>query len=489
MKKLIALGGVVALIIVFIWPHVTGEDKSIHYFKELAKETALRYEVDVQLVFAVIQQESGWKLEAISTADARGLMQIWPPTGKSFCQLTKEELHDPVKNVDCGVRYLKRQLIDFKQPNDLLKTVKLALCAYNAGPGRAKRGLRHCRKIRETRRYMDNIIATWCKNQRCYPRPTFQDSAKRIADSWYKSGGYGVWWGLVCEAIDVVYDRKMEKIDPKAVGKSASTVEQKKIWQAILAETVADIYEDEKRSKKQPRSRKAIKENILNACPSQPRESRRRTTRKTPKLLPAESAKTIADNWFINGEYSPSQWWQLICEAIDEVYDSKMGTKGKPAMTLSQQRFWLDILHTTAEDVFEDVKRLRQQQVWPLGRIKTRIIKACVEQKPSSLLTASNKNAVVLSPKIIANQQFKKNSASNWWRLVCDAIDEVYYHEIAKLEPSAVGKPATTAIQQKLWQSIFDTTVEDIYSDEVRQKASGALSKKTINKKIIQSCQ
>lgn len=494
MKRLIALSGLLTVIIIL--PYVIGEDESLAYLKNLAKETALRYEVDVQLVFAVIQQESGWQLKAVSTADARGLMQIWPPTGESFCQLTKEELYDPVKNVDCGVRYLKKQLVDFHQPNDLLTTVKLALCAYNAGPGRAKKGLAHCRKIRETRRYMDNIIATWCENQRCYPRPTFPDSAKRIADDWYKSGGYNTWWKLVCEAIDVVYDRKMEKIDPQAVGKSASTDAQKKIWQEILTQTVADIHEDEKRTKKQPRSPQTIKKNIIQSCPAQPRETRRRTTRKAPKFsFAVESAKTIADNWFINGEYTPSQWWQLVCEAIDEIYDNKMGTKGKPAITLSQRRFWLDILNMTVDDIFKDIKRLQRQQEWPTVRIKDRIISACPEKTPKqptppATFNQQSQNYWSLSPKMIANKKFTQGNypSETWWRFVCQAIDEVYYREIAKIEPSVVGKPATTPLQQRLWQSIFATTVEDIYSDEVRQKGTRALSKNIIENKITQSC-
>ena len=95
-----------------------------------------------------------------------------------------------------------------------------------------------------------------------------------------------------------------------------------------------------------------------------------------------------------------------------------------------------------------------------------------------------------LSPKMIANQKFTQGHYPNetWWRLVCEAIDEVYYREITKIEPSAVGKPATTPPQQRLWQSIFATTVEDIYGDEVRQKGYRALSKETIENKITQSC-
>jgi hypothetical protein len=290
----------------------------------------------------------------------------------------------------------------------------------------------------------------------------------------------------------------MEKIDPDAVGKSASTDAQKKIWQEILAQTVADIHEDEKRTKKQPRSLQTIKRNIIQSCPTQPRETRRRTTEKAPKFsFAAESAKTIADNWFINGEYTPAQWWQLVCEAIDEIYDNKMGTKGKPAITLSQQRFWLDILNVTVEDIFQDIKRLQRQKEWPVVRIKDRIISACPEKKTKQptlqapvLKPENNSTYLSLSPKMIANQKFTQGNPSNktWWQLVCEAVDEVYYREIAKIEPSAVGKPATTPLQQRLWQSIFETTVEDIYGDEVRQKGSRALSKKIIENKITQSC-
>jgi hypothetical protein len=138
-------------------------ESRIIYLKDLARKTANRYEVDVQLIFAIIQEESQWNPDRVSHARAIGLMQLIPSTGKASCQLEIKELFDPVKNLECGVRYFKQQLIDF-QHQDNLETVKLALCAYNAGPYWASKGLKYCRRIKETKGYMDSVIAIWLAN-------------------------------------------------------------------------------------------------------------------------------------------------------------------------------------------------------------------------------------------------------------------------------------------------------------------------------------
>lgn len=85
---------------------------------------SVRYNVDRDLIYAVMEQESGFNVHAVSDKGAQGLMQIMPDTQELL------GLSDPFnmeRNVDAGVRYLRMML-------DRFVDLRLALAAYNAGP-------------------------------------------------------------------------------------------------------------------------------------------------------------------------------------------------------------------------------------------------------------------------------------------------------------------------------------------------------------------
>jgi len=326
--------------------------------RQLARETASRYEVDVGLVFAIIQQESGWQDKVVSHAGARGVMQIMPATGKSACRLKKKQLFDAAKNIDCGVRYFSKQLNRFQSE-------KLALCAYNAGPGRAKKGLKRCNRITETRKYMRNIMAIWGGGKRYEAVPEEFVSAKAIADNWFIYGNDYIlpsqWWRLVCQAVDEVYYKKSGQKG------AAFTPEAKAIWRSVLTATVDDIYADIKRFKQEkawPQDR--IKSKIKSSCPKNPKNH-------TPEL----SAKKIADQLFNKGEdHSPKMWWQWVCEAIEVVYHKERNTH-PIAMRSSNKAFRDKILEMTVEDIHTDEVRHKGNKAWPKNKIRRKIKRVC----------------------------------------------------------------------------------------------------------------
>lgn len=126
------------------------------------KETGL----DQSLMLALIWQESLFDPEAVSTADARGLMQIIPETGRILAQGLNAEnysLFDPVTSIRFGSHYLNDLIHQFDSPI-------LALAAYNAGPVNVRRWLKknpHAETdefvelipFRETRDYLKFILA------------------------------------------------------------------------------------------------------------------------------------------------------------------------------------------------------------------------------------------------------------------------------------------------------------------------------------------
>lgn len=90
----------------------------------LVEQTASRFDVDPDLVHAIIQVESDYDPGAVSHKGAMGLMQLVPATAQRF---GVENPFDPKQNIEGGVTYL-RHLLDIFQGD-----LELSLAAYNAG--------------------------------------------------------------------------------------------------------------------------------------------------------------------------------------------------------------------------------------------------------------------------------------------------------------------------------------------------------------------
>jgi len=107
---------------------------------------AERNQLPPELVAAVIQAESDFRVRLVSEKRATGLMQIVPSTGRD---LGVADLFNPAENIAAGSRYLRYLLNRFPDP-------RIALAAYNAGEGVVER----CNCIpeyAETREYVQRV--------------------------------------------------------------------------------------------------------------------------------------------------------------------------------------------------------------------------------------------------------------------------------------------------------------------------------------------
>ncbi|HZY95872.1 MAG TPA: lytic transglycosylase domain-containing protein [Candidatus Cybelea sp.] len=116
----------------------------------LVRSNADGANVDPELIDAIISNESGFDPNAISSAGARGLMQLMPETAAS---LGVGDPYDPAQNVAGGVRYLRGLL-------DRFGDVELAVAAYNAGPAAVER-YGGVPPFAETRNYVRNVLARY----------------------------------------------------------------------------------------------------------------------------------------------------------------------------------------------------------------------------------------------------------------------------------------------------------------------------------------
>lgn len=120
-------------------------------------ETASKqHGVDSALVHAVITAESGYNAQAVSKAGARGLMQLMPGTAERY---GVRNIHDPVENINGGVRYL-RDLITMFNGN-----LELAVAAYNAGENAVIRYGHKIPPYAETMGYVPKVLGFYRRFQ------------------------------------------------------------------------------------------------------------------------------------------------------------------------------------------------------------------------------------------------------------------------------------------------------------------------------------
>lgn len=95
-------------------------------FRAEIAAAALEFGVDEALLRAVVHAESAFNPNALSNKGAQGLMQLMPGTADD---LGVDNPFDATQNIRGGAQYLAQQLKSFQGDE------KLAMAAYNAGPG------------------------------------------------------------------------------------------------------------------------------------------------------------------------------------------------------------------------------------------------------------------------------------------------------------------------------------------------------------------
>jgi soluble lytic murein transglycosylase len=142
------------------------------------KEEAARNNIDPYLIAGLIRQETIFNPQAVSRANAIGLMQLLPSTGRSVAKryslgggaISSADLFNPLLNLQLGTAYVAEQIRSFGR-------FEYVAAAYNGGPSRVARWLRELPAgeiedwvdsipLSETRLYVQGVY----RNARQYKR-------------------------------------------------------------------------------------------------------------------------------------------------------------------------------------------------------------------------------------------------------------------------------------------------------------------------------
>lgn len=123
-------------------PHIT-----------IISRVANTYDVNPELVKAIIKIESNFNHKAVSPKGAKGLMQLMPATATRF---GVEDVFDPEENITGGVKFLKYLFQEFGEEN-----LDLILAGYNAGEQAVRKYGNAIPPYRETQQYVKKVKALY----------------------------------------------------------------------------------------------------------------------------------------------------------------------------------------------------------------------------------------------------------------------------------------------------------------------------------------
>lgn len=117
-------------------------------YDDLITEASEKHGVSFSLLKALIKIESDFNPRAISSAGAKGLMQIMPENIRAF---NIKDPFDPWENIMGGARYLKQLITRFDGK------LPMALAAYNAGPNIVDR-YKRIPPFKETEDFVEKVM-------------------------------------------------------------------------------------------------------------------------------------------------------------------------------------------------------------------------------------------------------------------------------------------------------------------------------------------
>jgi soluble lytic murein transglycosylase len=156
-------------------------------YKNTIEIYAKKYLIAPEFVYAIIRQESGFREDVVSSAGARGLMQVMPNTASVVSKIDRIPYNDQKqlflsqKNINIGVAYLQQLTKRFSNHPVLVAA------AYNAGPKQVVYWLKNHppKEIdlwietlpwQETRNYLKNVMAFYVVYQyRLNQRPNLNN--------------------------------------------------------------------------------------------------------------------------------------------------------------------------------------------------------------------------------------------------------------------------------------------------------------------------
>jgi soluble lytic murein transglycosylase-like protein len=116
-------------------------------YDEIINEAATTYDVDPDLIRAVMRAESAFNPLVVSPAGAQGLMQLMPALAD---EMGVTDPFDPRQNIMAGAKYL-RWLLNLNRGN-----IPLTLAGYNAGPTAVSK-YKRVPPFKETQQYVKKI--------------------------------------------------------------------------------------------------------------------------------------------------------------------------------------------------------------------------------------------------------------------------------------------------------------------------------------------
>ncbi|QQS45600.1 MAG: transglycosylase SLT domain-containing protein [Acidobacteriota bacterium] len=142
------------------------------------REEGRRHSVDPYLIAGIIRQETIFDPQARSRANALGLMQLLPSTGRAVAKrssiggISSADLYNPVLNIQLGTAYVKQLM-------DRFGRFEYVAAAYNGGPTRVSRWINQLPNneieewvesipISETRLYVQGVYRNAGHYQRLY---------------------------------------------------------------------------------------------------------------------------------------------------------------------------------------------------------------------------------------------------------------------------------------------------------------------------------